>query len=247
MKRIALFPALLLIAMSASLGAIAVHAAETAAFEPSLQTSAVPATPPNASPTTVTNPPPAPAVEETPAPAAPEAVAEVTVAAISEPVEATPAPNLAAVAATPVAQLPAAITLAPNYDSDAAKSANLLARMNEARANASLNALEADLELEAVALVRARDLIANGYFDHYSPAGENAFSELGARGIPYRLAGENLARNNYPEVRTMAAAFDGLMGSPGHRANVLEPRFARAGVAVVRGGKVWYYVTVFAD
>ena len=38
-----------------------------------------------------------------------------------------------------------------------------------------------------------------------------------------------------------------LMGSPGHRANILEPRFARAGVAVVRAGKVWFYVTVFAD
>ena len=37
------------------------------------------------------------------------------------------------------------------------------------------------------------------------------------------------------------------MGSPGHRANILEPRFARAGVAIVRAGKVWFYVTVFAD
>jgi uncharacterized protein YkwD len=119
--------------------------------------------------------------------------------------------------------------------------------MNQARANAALGALESDEDLEAVALVRVRNLIDNGYFDHYSPAGENAFSELGARGIRYRLAGENLARNNYPEIRTVAAAFDGLMGSPGHRANILEPRFTRVGVAVVRSGRVWYYVTVFAD
>jgi len=57
--------------------------------------------------------------------------------------------------------------------------------------------------------------VANGYFDHYAPDGSSAFSELAARGLRYRLAGENLARNNYPDSRTVEAAYEGLMASPG--------------------------------
>ena len=87
----------------------------------------------------------------------------------------------------------------------------------------------------------------NGYFDHYAPDGESAFSELAVRGIRYRLAGENLARNNYAEAKTVAAAFEGLMASPGHRANILEERFSKVGVAAVQSGKMWVYVTVFKD
>jgi uncharacterized protein YkwD len=37
------------------------------------------------------------------------------------------------------------------------------------------------------------------------------------------------------------------MNSPGHRANILEPRFSSVGVAAVRDGKMWVYVTVFLN
>ena len=90
-------------------------------------------------------------------------------------------------------------------------------------------------------------MIGNGYFDHYAPDGESAFTELAARDIQYRLAGENLARNNYADARTVGAAFDGLMASAGHRANILEPRFSSVGVAAVQSGKMWIYVTVFLN
>jgi uncharacterized protein YkwD len=136
------------------------------------------------------------------------------------------------------------LTAFVSYDD---KAAVLLDRMNNARAGQGAGVLSRDLALDDVALARARNLVANGYFDHYAPDGESAFSELGARGIYYRLAGENLARNNYAENRTVQAAFDGLMASPGHRANILEPRFTRAGIAVVLNGRMWIYVTVFMD
>lgn len=119
--------------------------------------------------------------------------------------------------------------------------------MNGARMRLGGAALEVDDSLAEVALARARNLIANGYFDHYAPDGESAFTELAARGIQYRLAGENLARNNYAESRTVGAAFDGLMASAGHRANILEPRFSSVGVAAVQSGRMWVYVTVFLN
>lgn len=143
--------------------------------------------------------------------------------------------------------LPAAVTEQRIPLADADKAATLLAAMNDARLAAGLPALDRDGRVDEVAAARAASLVADGYFDHYGPDGSSAFSELTARGIPYRLAGENLARNNYGTATTARVAFEALMASPGHRANILEPRYGRAGIAVVRDGRFWLYVTVFAD
>lgn len=143
--------------------------------------------------------------------------------------------------------MPAAVVAPAEATPDLDKAVALVAAMNAARAAEGLGPLTWDPDLAEVALDRARDLVEHDYFDHYGPDGRSAFSELAARGIRYGLAGENLARNNYPEPRTVQAAFQGLMGSPGHRANILEPRFGRVGVAAIRSGRTWIYVTVFAD
>jgi len=163
------------------------------------------------------------AVTPTPAPmpeGAPDTTAQSILASLFEPVEVPRTPE---------------------------KAHALFDAMNDARREAGLAALEWDSSLEEVSYARAANLVANGYFDHYAPDGESAFSELAARGIGYRLAGENLARNNYVEPRTVGAAFEGLMNSPGHRANILEGRFSSVGVACVKEGKMWIYVMVFVN
>jgi len=154
--------------------------------------------------------------------------AESFAPAPSATVESLPAPHHAVV----VENLPA-------------KANSLLESMNAARVAEGLAPLAADSTLSAVALSRAQDLVENGYFAHYGPDGGSAFSELAARGVHYALAGENLARNNYVESQTVAAAFEGLMASPGHRANILEPKFTKVGVVAVLDGRMWVYVTVF--
>lgn len=205
----------------------------------------------NAAPTTVTEAPPsetatATATPETPAPVAGIAATPTPAAQPSAAVQ------VAATLETPAAEnpgtLPSLVSTASSPSvSSPAKAASLLDLMNQARTKEGLAPLERDGDLEAVALARAQNLVAGGYFDHYAPDGESAFSELAARGIRYRLAGENLARNNYVDARTVQAAFDGLMASPGHRANILEVRFSSAGVAAVQSGKMWIYVTVFLN
>jgi len=198
----------------------------------------------NASPTTVTEEPP-------------PGTGTVTVVATAAAVVATPTPgpadNTAAEAAPANASdsrqvLPALVTSpsAPGITSPA-KAAALLDQMNGARIKNGTAALSRDGALDDVALTRAQNLVQNGYFDHYAPDGESAFSELAARGIRYRLAGENLARNNYADAKTVDAAFEGLMASAGHRANILEERFSKVGVAAVQSGRMWVYVTVFKD
>ena len=161
----------------------------------------------------------------------------------------TPAAELAVSLPNRVGTLPAASpTAAPVVlVSNTAKAGSLLDLMNGARLEGGLAPLEVDSALADVALTRARNLVTNGYFDHYAPDGESAFTELAARGIGYRLAGENLARNNYIDAQTVQAAFDALMASPGHRANILEERFASIGVAAVKSDNMWIYVTVFKD
>ena len=177
-----------------------------------------------------------------------------TEAASAEPVDTavaqmavTPTPALVAAPVSTVQSFPANVSRPVEVERAAAKAYALFEAMNEARRAEGLAPLEWDSSLEEVAYARAANLVANGYFEHYGPDGESAFSELAARGIRYRLAGENLARNNYSEARTVAAAFDGLMNSPGHRANILEERFSSVGVACVREGKMWIYVTVFLN
>ncbi len=205
----------------------------------------------NAAPTVVTEASPIAALS----PTAPEATAEATPPATAEAaptsaldVQPTPAPPVAAPEpAATVQTLPSSVEQPVDIVGVPGKAFGLLDAMNAARIAEGLPALEWDQTLEDVAYARARNLVVNGYFDHYAPDGESAFSELAARGVSYQLAGENLARNNYPEPRTVAAAFDGLMASPGHRANILEERFSRVGVAAVRDGRMWLYVTVFMD
>lgn len=176
-------------------------------------------------------------------------MADGPVSAAVAPVVATPtaAPTLEAAAFSAVQGLPANISQPSALPRATEKAFGLLEAMNVARREAGLAALEWDGSLQTVAYARAENLVENGYFDHYAPDGESAFSELAARGIRYRLAGENLARNNYAETKTVAAAFDGLMNSPGHRANILEERFSSVGVAAVRDGRMWVYVTIFLN
>jgi uncharacterized protein YkwD len=206
----------------------------------------------NTAPTVVTEASPTAA----PSLVIPEPTAEVTppsptpaaAAATAPEMPPAPAPSVAAPEhASTVQTLPSSVEQPADIAVVAAKASGLLDAMNAARIAEGLPAFEWDTTLQEVAYTRARNLVVNGYFDHYAPDGESAFSELAARGVSYQLAGENLARNNYPEPRTVTAAIDGLMASPGHRANILEERFSRVGVAAVKDGRMWIYVTVFMD
>ncbi|GAB4320475.1 MAG: hypothetical protein Kow0010_00280 [Dehalococcoidia bacterium] len=211
----------------------------------------------NVAPTLVTDPPPFERVIATDRPGdglpgGPEISNSDEAVGPAGPVE--PPGDVAAASASPggssgvgVHGLPAAVSEPSVPLVDSAKAAALFAQMNDARTSGGLPPLSWDERLADVAAARAASLARDGYFDHYGPDGSSAFSELTARGIPYRLAGENLARNNYGAATTALVAFEALMASPGHRANILEPRFGRAGVAVVRDGRYWLYVTVFAD
>ena len=110
----------------------------------------------------------------------------------------------------------------------------VLDAMNAYRRQAGLAPLRLDQRLNEAADDRARDMFSKRYFDHVSPDGRQPFEWVKDRGYRYLTAGENLAAG----YSSAAAAAQGWMNSPGHRANLLGRTFDDVGVAVVRGSPV---------
>lgn len=100
--------------------------------------------------------------------------------------------------------------------------------LNQERAAVGLQPLVMDQELVEVARAHSEDMFRKGYFAHDSPTTGSPFDRLDAAGIDYVTAGENLAL-----AQTVEIAHDGLMNSPGHRANILQPSFGRVGIGAI--------------
>jgi uncharacterized YkwD family protein len=107
----------------------------------------------------------------------------------------------------------------------------MLDLVNAERIKAGLKPLQIDMRLVDLARKKSRDMIQNNYFGHTSPVYGTPFEMMKSAGITYRYAGENLAG-----APTVQKAHEGLMNSPGHRANILSPNYNRIGIGVVEGG-----------
>lgn len=107
----------------------------------------------------------------------------------------------------------------------------LFAKVNEARAEAGLKPLRWSDALSDVGRMHSDDMFSRGYFSHVDPDGRSPSDRVEAAGIDYLIVGENLAL-----APTVSSAHEGLMNSPGHRANILEPSFGSIGIGVIDGG-----------
>lgn len=111
--------------------------------------------------------------------------------------------------------------------------------VNNERVNRGIGALTWDIKLVGVARNYGKLMWQDHYFGHYDPEGHDVGDRLTAAGIPYSLAGENLAL-----APTVEIAHTGLMNSPGHRANILDTGFHRVGIGVIDNG---YYGKIFVQ
>jgi uncharacterized protein YkwD len=114
----------------------------------------------------------------------------------------------------------------------------MLEMVNDERAAHGLKPLKPDPELTEVARDHSRDMFARGYFSHVTPEGKELSHRIRQARLGYLVAGENLAL-----AQTLPLAHQGLMHSPGHRANILRPQFGRLGVGVMDGGKRGLIIT----
>jgi uncharacterized protein YkwD len=119
---------------------------------------------------------------------------------------------------------------------------------NRSRASAGLRSLRLDSTLTAIARWRSKDMIKRHYFGHSIPGYGSVFDKLSAKGYCYRLAGENIGWNTYPDSKATAAIHRMFMDSRGHRKNVLGKRWDRIGIGAYKsssGKKMW--TVIFAD
>jgi uncharacterized protein YkwD len=109
--------------------------------------------------------------------------------------------------------------------------AQMLVLVNQERTSRGLKLLVADPQLVPVARLHSQDMFRRGYFSHYTPEGKDPFERMKVYGIQYMAAGENLALG-----QTLRICHEGLMKSPGHRANILNPAYGRLGIGIMDGG-----------
>jgi len=152
---------------------------------------------------------------------------EGTLPGKSEPVQ-NPAPK-APVEEPSKPQTPAPST--PEVKGLTADESKMLELVNQERQKAGLKPLTIDMRLVDISRKKSKDMIDKNYFGHTSPTYGTPFDALKNNGISYRYAGENLAG-----APTVEQAHKGLMNSPGHRANILNPNFTHIGIGVVEGG-----------
>jgi uncharacterized protein YkwD len=136
-------------------------------------------------------------------------------------------------------------------------------KINAERTERGLNALAVDSLLRHTARAHSREMAALGYFSHRSPvpglgtpldrylAGLHpaGLHLAGLHGLRGRTPGALLLGENiyfcsvFSDVYGVDYAHRALMSSPGHRANILEPRFTRIGLGVTRSAAGEFWVT----
>lgn len=109
--------------------------------------------------------------------------------------------------------------------------AQMLVLVNEERAKVGAPPLVIDEALIRSARLHSEDMWERQYFAHENPDGKSPFDRMLAADAVFLLAGENLAL-----APTTQLAHVGLMNSPGHRRNILDPNFRRVGIGIIDGG-----------
>ena len=106
----------------------------------------------------------------------------------------------------------------------------MLADLNATRARAGLPTLKLDNRLTQVARAHGVDMAQHNYFAHESQSGKTPFDRMRAYRIPFGWAGENLAMS--PDEST---AYQALLASPEHLANIMQRHFSKVGIGAVQG------------
>jgi len=107
----------------------------------------------------------------------------------------------------------------------------MFALVNKERVSRGFDALVFVEDLAVVGRKHCKDMFARGYFSHYTPEGASPFDRMLSVSINFNYAGENLAL-----APNVDLAMNGLMQSPGHKANILSGNFKKVGIGVIDGG-----------
>jgi uncharacterized protein YkwD len=121
------------------------------------------------------------------------------------------------------------------------KSSDVLDLVNSERKAAGLKNVKLNDDLNRVAELRAAEIAEK--WSHTRPNGEAWKTAFAEEGVSASYRGENLAKGQYSADKVV----DDWMDSEGHRANILNKKFTKMGVASVEIDGVTYWVQVFAN
>ncbi len=121
-------------------------------------------------------------------------------------------------------------------------SKEVLRLINEERAKAGIAPLRANnIALNKAANIRAKEIVELP--SHTRPNGELCFSILMEFGIGYNYASENVAGC----IATPAEVVSAWMASPGHRENIMNPKFTQVGLGFYESDHYYYWSQLFID
>jgi uncharacterized protein YkwD len=118
----------------------------------------------------------------------------------------------------------------------------MLRDVNDRRVKLGLPPLQLDVQLCAIAREHAVDMAQRSYFGHDTPEGESPFQRMDRAHFRYGYAGENIALDE-----NVGAAANALWHSPEHRENILEPHYAKVGIAAIASPDGEIFVEDFSD
>ena len=134
----------------------------------------------------------------------------------------------------------AAPTIVPSAAGMAASAARVLQLVNEVRAAGSrcgdksfgpAPPLQRSGTLDDAAAEHAADMARHDYFEHVDLQGKTPADRVRAAGYRGKLVGENIAYG----PNTAQEVMSGWLHSPGHCANIMDPRFTEMGLATALG------------
>ncbi|MDD5750513.1 MAG: CAP domain-containing protein [Candidatus Pacebacteria bacterium] len=102
---------------------------------------------------------------------------------------------------------------------------------NKERKDLGIGELAESPQLDQAALLKARDMLKNGYFSHQSPQGVSPWYWFGRAGYAYQFAGENLGIGFLDSLELHQAWNE----SASHKANLVNPVYREVGIAVLKG------------
>lgn len=118
--------------------------------------------------------------------------------------------------------------------------------INEQRERTKLSPLTWHAQVAYAARDHSKNMAERNFFGHRDPRLGDVDQRLNRFRIAWRTCGENIfALQGYSNPAQVAV--QGWMGSPGHRANILEKEFTHAGVGVYyhERDKCFYLTQIF--
>ncbi len=153
---------------------------------------------------------------------------------IKEPVKSNNKPIVVPPKTTPiVTPVAPKVPLTPVGSTDSELSPDgIVQYTNVERLKAGLSTLKINARLTASAGNKLQDIFKQQYFEHISPSGHGVSDLTKQSSYDYVIVGENLALGSFGSNQALLSAW---MASPGHKANIIDPRYQDIGVAVGRG------------